>query len=340
MAGQDSSFDKNAELQLKRVMFSPNEEINAYLFYLVQNGKYWGYIIANNDSFNHIVEYGKELFLDEAADDAEINYNLDKSKQKVYYLGGLDYVISGKDLYGNSYYVDTAGGKCAEIKREHLNSIYKENRQSSSTPKTPDKEGEGFITDPDLYEKGYDEFRSKDVINYNLTYWTMDQFRSGGVCTPTAATNLLYYWYNRGPKYKKLLSYSWENVFYYLYTFMQTNVGVKGTYDHMAATGYTKYLNLQGYNCKVTYHSGTDYGKKLIPEINANRPCHLFLHDHYMYGDHSVVALGYKQYVYYHWYGDNHETYIRIADGWTKTPNRYVWGSCKGNWNYTTVEIK
>ena len=31
---------------------------------------------------------------------------------------------------------------------------------------------------------------------------------------------------------------------------------------------------------------------------------------------------------------------IRIADGWTNSPTRFVWGKCKGSWNYVTVNIK
>ena len=28
-----------------------------------------------------------------------------------------------------------------------------------------------------------------------------------------------------------------------------------------------------------------------------------------------------------------------LNDGWTKDPDRYVWGSCVGTWNYVTVEL-
>ena len=47
----------------------------------------------------------------------------------------------------------------------------------------------------------------------------MSTFSSGGVCYPTAATNLLYYWYtNRGAKYKKLLNSTWQKTFDKLYS--------------------------------------------------------------------------------------------------------------------------
>ena len=36
-------------------------------------------------------------------------------------------------------------------------------------------------------------------------------------------------------------------------------------------------------------------------------------------------------------YGNSYSTYIRIADGWTNYPSRYVWGACYGTWKYVVV---
>lgn len=112
-----------------------------------------------------------------------------------------------------------------------------------------------------------------------------------------------------------------------------------GTYDSQVAPGLNKYLKSKGYGEVATYHSGTSNGKKLIPVINENRPCILLLHGHYKYGDHGVLALGYQQYVFEHWYGNDEDIYIRIMDGWTTRANRFVWGGCSGNWNYVTVAL-
>lgn len=38
-------------------------------------------------------------------------------------------------------------------------------------------------------------------------------------------------------------------------------------------------------------------------------------------------------------YNDPSSTYIRIADGWSSTADRYVWGSCYGTWNYVSVIV-
>ena len=98
-----------------------------------------------------------------------------------------------------------------------------------------------------------------------------------------------------------------------------------------------KYISHHGFSVSAKFHSGTSKGKKIVSVIDGGRPCHLILHGHYMYEDHSVLAVGYQQYIYEHWYGDTYQTYIRIADGWTSKASRFVWGGCKGSWNYVCL---
>ncbi|MCI8956117.1 MAG: hypothetical protein HFG29_03885 [Eubacterium sp.] len=168
----------------------------------------------------------------------------------------------------------------------------------------------------------------------------MHQFSSGAVCAPTAATNLLFYWYSRNTKkYKSLLDTSWTNTFNLMSKYMKTSEK-SGTKDKNIADAYKKYISHHGFSVSAKFHSGTSEGKKIVSVINEGRPCQLILHNHYKYGDHAVLALGYQQYIYEHWYGNTYQTYIRIADGWTSKASRFVWGGCKGSWNYVNVELK
>jgi hypothetical protein len=114
---------------------------------------------------------------------------------------------------------------------------------------------------------------------------------------------------------------------------MGTNADTYGTYDSSVAPAYVNFFNQRGYNCNATFHSGTNSGAAIITEINNNRPAHLMLHNHRMYGDHSVLAVGYKQYKY----AIANSNYIRIVDGWINSPTRFVWGGCYGTWNYVSV---
>lgn len=274
----------------------------------------------------------------------EKDYNIDENKQKVYYLGGMSYVVSGKNNNGKKIYVDVSTNNMEKMSKKKLQDIEKENsdvnNEAVSFKSRPNGSGDGFITSPGSYESGYDTYKSKNVKNYNITYKVMSQFSSGGVCAPTAATNLLFYWYSRDTKkYKSLLDTSWSNTFKLMSKYMNTS-DKNGTKDANVADGYKKYISHHGFSVSAKFHSGTSKGKKIVSVIDGGRPCHLILHGHYMYEDHSVLAVGYQQYIYEHWYGDTYQTYIRIADGWTSKASRFVWGGCKGSWNYVYVELK
>lgn len=100
-------------------------------------------------------------------------------------------------------------------------------------------------------------------------------------------------------------------------------------------------INIKG--CKlhasVTLHEGTHNGTDIVKEIDKDRPCHLILHNHNNYGNHSVLAVGYQKYTYKGFFRSKDQIYIRIADGWDKRPGRYVWGGCKGCWNYVSINM-
>lgn len=337
---QNNDDWKGSNIVLEKVLFDSNQEISAYLYYVVKNENNIGYLIVSADNPNYIIEFGKDLFLDSASDEVYKEYYIKEKNQKTYYLGGISYVIGGNNKKNEKIFVDVSTDNIEEISEKQLGELeISEEQKSLSSP--PDSEGDGFITSPGTYESGYDSSVSKNVKNYDITYKKMSELQSGGVCAPTAATNLMLYWYKRNKsKYKKLCyKSSWIDTFKEIRDYMKWTKE-NGTKDKNLATGYSDFLDLVGFkNYTVKYHSGTDNGRKIASEIDKGRPCHLVVHSHYKYGDHSVLAVGYKQYKYEHWYGDRYETYIRIADGWISSPTRFVWGKCKGDWNYVTVII-
>ncbi len=332
---------KNCSLGKITALFDSNDNINSYYIELISNNNKCGYVIISAEKYNNILEYSccEESFLLQSKNELEKEYSVNKNEQKIYYLGGINYAIGYYDNNRNKKYFDVSTSNINEINKEELDKIYASNKNNSKDS-PPDSEGDGFITDPNKYESGYDSSKSKNVKNWNLKYKIMSDFSDGGVCAPTAATNCMFYWYSRdNKKYKKLLNSTWKKTFNSIKTYMKTTKK-DGTKDSMVTTGYTKYLSSKGFNYSIKFHEGTHDGKDLIGEIDKNRPCHLIVHNHYKYSDHSVLAVGYQQYIYEHWYGDNYETYIRIADGWTSKANRFVWGNCKGYWNYVSIQIK
>ena len=111
---------------------------------------------------------------------------------------------------------------------------------------------------------------------------------------------------------------------------------INGVADTRIADAYIDYFSERGLECEAGFFDTTWSGKQIVKEINRNRPCHLVLHNHNRYGDHSVLAVGYIQYKY----GSSYSTYIKIADGWTDHATRYVWGDCDGYWKYVAVAPK
>jgi len=237
--------------------------------------------------------------------------------------------------------------KAEKIKDDKYAKLWKEigkdhKKQSSGNSSPAPQDSGEFITDPSIYENNYTTVLSKDVTGYYQTYFRMSNFSSGGVCAPAAATNLCYYWSLRDPaKYGKLKDSvnGWQGTFNALFNLMGTSTS-NGTYNSKVAPAFRAFFKRQGTVCTAIYFEGTDSGANIKSLIDSDMPCQLMVHNHTIYGDHAVLALGYKDYQYKYKSFINiklHSIYIRIADGWSNMPTRFVWGKCRGNWDYVMV---
>lgn len=182
----------NSYLVLKRVIFDSNNEVNGFIFDVMSDNNNVGYVIADYEDGNNIIEFGKELFLDEASETVEREYSINEDNQKVYYLGNLNYAIGGLNGNNKNVFVDVTTNKCEKITKKEVKAI-----ENQSTLGSPPDSGNNFITDPSQYERGYSSYKAKDLTNFNIAYKVMTDFSDGSVCAPTAATNFMYYWYNK-----------------------------------------------------------------------------------------------------------------------------------------------
>lgn len=198
--------------------------------------------------------------------------------------------------------------------------------------------GDGIIYNPYDGESGYYDNNYCLISGGDLSYFITDDFYGNDNCAPTAATNLCYY-YAVTHGYWELELDSWDGTYNEFYKVMDANEYRPGTYDSCIAYGYDVVFGVAGIRCDTNMHYGTDEGQKLVNDLNNDRPCHLIMHNHRTYGDHSVLAIGYVDFTYDSIYNDPSSTYIRIADGWSSTADRYVWGSCYGTWNYVSVIV-
>lgn len=329
-------------------IFDSNDIITGYYFKLETiEHQPAGYVITGANSYQYpIIEYstkGQSFIEKYFKTICSINgYNAANYSAKIYYMNNLTYIY--KFYNGKSCHIFEISNDYNEIqtlKPEHefhnfsaIWSKYIDLSESSKNDLPPDEENV-YITSPPNYESGYSLSRYYTLPAFNRNYKTTSMFSQSDNCAPTAAVNLCYYWYSRNPeKYASLKQDPrWTNVHDDFYNLMNTHDG-SGTSDFSIASAYEDYFNQVGLSCKATLHFTTDFGQKIVDELDNSRPVHLILHDNRTYSEHSVLALGYYQFEYN---GSGNSTYIRIADGFSESPNRYVWGGCAGYWNYVTV---
>ena len=139
-------------------------------------------------------------------------------------------------------------------------------------------------------------------------------------CAPTAGLNLMQYLYSVEGKTGIPMS-SWQNVFIALYSAMGTS-NTNGTADSALAPAYQSVLRSYGYNSATAAIQYSASWSQVTAAINSNA-VHLVLHSSEIYGEHSVVGLGYVSFT--------HSTgwvskYYKIVDGRTADV-RYVHSS-------------
>lgn len=357
----ESDWNNGVRIKVRKALFDLDEEIAAYYFGLVnKNEEAGGYVIVSADTSGvPILEYSQEgkSFIDisiqktgeKAA--AEYGSNVKNGYSKVLYLGNMTYYIKHvlesdecvmyDSTTSNSLNADKKElkDKNKKDKRNSYNDLW-ENYSFSQNDKqsNPPDSGNDFITNPVMYESNYNDYEYYVITKGDTYYNIMDDFSSGNVCSPTAATNLCKYWYVRDTtKYINLFKdASWDSVFWSFYEYMDTDVNSGTSHDEFV-DAYTMYFNEVGLSCSAYHSTWTNNGEFVVGELRNDRPCHLSLLGHYKYGNHSVLAIGYSRYIYN---GGKNSLYIKIADGWTNYANRYVWAGTTSDWCMTTVVPK
>ncbi len=193
----------------------------------------------------------------------------------------------------------------------------------SSNPPTSGKDP---INRPFDFENGYKDYDVVDVYNYNLNYFCTTDFPNyNSICSPTAGTNLMLYWYNRGSSYNSLCyAGSWNESFKLMYKLMKTDND--GTEPNDETNGLIEYLNKAGRSPLVTYYPYPTWNDMKTEIINGY-PFIFGVYDHYLYDAHDLLALGYVSFTYstiQESTGIVYSRYLRVADGWSNKPDRYI----------------
>lgn len=336
LEGQDSIWEKNTEVGKTYNLYNENDEVIAYAVDLTNDGEEAGYVVVGaNEENSPIIEFktsGK--FLDQPLNEDE----------HVIYDGYIDYykVNETTELATN---IDNPKEKIEVEKlqnkmkkelpnKEKSNSIKKEwddmkeqIKYGSSNPPTSG----GANTAPWNYESGYtsQEFKTAPDANF-YTYFVMSDFGPGGICVPTAACNLLKYYMSRQRmKTSLILNNDWNQTFSRIKTYSKTS-DTTGTYMSDAKKGLDKYfcdLNIQ--DAVTHYYSwGGDNAdwEEMKRRIDMGEPFIYATSSHFYYGQHAVLAVGYRQYNYSATQSSGlySSNYLQVADGWTDHADRYI----------------
>ncbi len=324
-------------------MYNEKNTVSAYMITFDKGNKHKGYaIIDAEENQGQVIEYsyGEDNFIEKAKDHI-CEDNKEEKSARIYYLGGLNYVLKTKKGKKITYTdITTSNTKQLPDISKKQNAKY----DGSGTKK------EGIITNPEscisgtiLSSKAYNVPESlnkgKTGIGKYKSYPTMDYYGTENICAPTAGTNLLYHWYNvNSRKYGNLKNNSWTNTFNHLFVLMKTSKQ-NGTQRENVANAMKIYCKNRGFECRAKTYQDKKKGNNVIEELHHCRPCILHVSDHATYDWHAMLALGYEKYKYKNGKTTITDNYIRVADGWDGRSNRFVWGGFQGGIAYTSVVI-
>ncbi|MBR3470250.1 MAG: C39 family peptidase [Lachnospiraceae bacterium] len=327
-------------------MYDLTEKISAYCFEVFDElDEDCGYVVVGaNNNYAPIIEYN---FKDKFYPSVEAEK---RGATRVLYLGGVDYYIyANEELYDVSDFgsVKSNSELCAtnnliesagEFEKEWQG--WREVLSLETGGSNPPTSGSTPITNPGNYETGYSSAIAQSVVGLqNITFRSMSNFSGYSEhCAPTAATNIMLYWYVQNSiNYGSLCKnndYTWNDTFVELHTLMGTD-DTNGTLNANLQSAYTTYLTNAGFSPTVTYRSSPGW-LQLETEINDGYPFHMVVQGHYYYGNHSVVGLGYIEYKYGLF---SYSRYVRVADGWSNSCNRYIHFTT-GNSSVQMVQVR
>ena len=320
-SNESSGWSDTTIITKEAELYDLDGNISSYTYYLKDKGKNNGYIIIGaSRKYAPIIEFSYDGIpvADMIEEVGKAEYK--KNSFKKLYIGGYDYYLESDseiyDLKTNNFKIKSKKEfaeftesiePAAELYEEQWN-YYQDTMTGDSNP--PD----GVIINPYTGESGYLSTSSYDVDGYAKYYFDTSYFSGySDHCAPTSAINLMLYY---GYQYNN----SWTTSFELMYDYMDTNVYGTGTTADNLEDGLEAYLTTVGEFDSVSQVSNPSVST-MITEINNDYPFIFNVYGHNEYGDHSMLSVGYIKFNYY--YGIT-STYLRVADAWSRSFNRYV----------------
>ncbi len=307
----------------------PFGNVNSYLVRVITDDEIIGYLFVDAYQENpHVQAFGYECdFMLDSIYEQNNNRKIEKSDNIIYnngfsfftreQTGEYKSVVSGEVLEQTEREVKK---QYAERKAE-LIEIENEARISS---RTVSPMAQVVYTNKHLDGVYWDN----DKNDFNFVPYTTGNFKNVNHCSPTAATNLVYYWGTikpgghyglwNGNEFARNPSVS---VFCMLYSALDCTYedGTKekniipglttfsrSRYDHIAGSGYQEDGLLSG----VTWNfikTNIDKSYPLIVGVSGDKK----------YKNHSMLCVGYQE--------CSDGNYLRVADGWSATISNFYY---------------
>lgn len=324
---KENNWSDDTKIRKTYSLYDSEEKVCAYAFELEDNGEDAGYVVIGaNEEYSPVIEYATSgRFYDGELTDSEY----------LFYDGALGYykateesdVISDIRNEGHTYKKVEE-----EIEREKHTEEWEDIREQLSVggSSNPPTSGD-YMTNPGDYESGYVAMNHTEVKSYDKVRYFADYDFPGYTfqCIPVAATNLLLYWNERKTQKVNLMKGSWSNTFSILHTYFKTSPEKEGTNMGDVKPGLEKYFNDIGVSTAVVsyWDAGATDWDRMKYKLDYGEPFIYLLRKHYNYGNHGVLALGYREYVYstnQSKINSKYSRYLCIADGHSNSADRYV----------------
>lgn len=332
------SFSGDATLEVRRVdsMYDLEDNITGYCvsFKKKHNNDFVpsGYVVISKlEAENPIVEFSPEgASLTEELNIFAKNFNKDHNEfssknkkgnhmRKIYFLGSgkvlCDYTENCEEIFDPNT-LEVLSKK--EYKRsakalvQHKIKKIKGKRNAICTFLNSDSSTvAGGMTDQPT---GGINHRSNRLPGITMSHYrNMSEFKSGNVCAPTAATNLMIYYRRAKNKTNILVGDSEIQTFNRFFNLMGTSV-TEGTPDSNRVPAYNSYIKERGYSSSAKVDEyWLNLWSDFTRDIDAGIPIHTSLKADN--GGHAVVTVGW----YIVRYGAKDFKYLQVINGWQKS---------------------
>lgn len=302
----------------------PFGNTNSYLFRVITDEELIGYIFVDAFGENpHVQAFGYDCdFMLDSMYEQNHDKKVDKSDEIIY---NNEFSFLTREETGE--YKSVVTDEILEQTETEIKKEYKEEKEEIAREQAGEVSPLAQVVYTNKHLDGV--YWDDDKNNFNFVSYTMIKFVNENHCTPTAATNLVYYWGTIKPGGNRELWNANEfavnpknSVFCMLYSGMRTEYD--GTDSDNILPGIIAFSRAR-HNCVA----GSGYQKDglvngvtwdfIKSNIDKSYPLIVGLdHDpNYSKKNHSIVCVGYQE--------CSDGNYLRVADGWSATISNFYY---------------